>query len=167
METWPDSEAKRHALVGGGGLDHLPKWHGKYLPSTTWLSRHIHSAPFPSLRRSAQKRRKLAWSARQGAKPTTKSFSSLREVTEVQQPGKTGLCIFKTSGPTVGESRARRARHRWWWWGGATTHCQMIFVLSNDLEKGTLRTQRAVSADFSDSVFHIHYLFFHPHMAGF
>lgn len=163
METWPDSEAKRHALVGGGGLDHLPKWHGKYLPSTTWLSRHIHSAPFPSLLCSAQKRRKLPWSARQGAKPATKSFPSLPEVTKVQQPGKTGLCIFKTSGPTFGESRAHQARHRW---GGKKRkkkkRCQMIFVLSNDLEKGTLRTQRAVSADLSDLVFHIHYLFLPP-----
>lgn len=44
----------------------------------------------------------------------------------------------------------------------------MIFVLSSDLEKGALRTQRAVSADFPESVFHIHYLFFsQPHMAGF
>lgn len=84
----------------------------KYLPSSTWLSRHIHSAPFPSLFCSAQKRRDLARSARQGARATTKSFSSLPEVTEVQQPGKNGLCIFKTSGPTFGDSRAHQARDR-------------------------------------------------------
>lgn len=125
----------------------------KYLPSSTWLSRHIHSAPFPSLLCSAQKRRELARSARQGAKPTTKSFSSLPEVTEVQQPGKNGLCIFKTSGPTFGDSHTHRARD------GRKKRCQMVFVLPNDLEKGTLRTRRAVSTDFSELVFHIHYLF--------
>lgn len=135
-----------------------PSGMAKYLPSTTWLSRHIHSAPSPSLLCSAQKRRKLAWSARQGAKPMTKSFSSLPEVTEVQLHGKTGLCIFKTSGPTFGESRAHQARHRW----KKKKPCQMIFVLPNDLEKGTLRTQRVISADFSELVFHIHYLFFPP-----
>lgn len=137
----------------------------KYLPSSTWLSRHIHSAPFPSLLCSAQKRRKLARSARQGANATTKSFSSLPEVTEVQQPGKNGLCIFKTSGPTFGESHARQLRDRQK--KEKKNRCQMVFVLLSDLEKGTLRTRRAVSADFSESVFHIHYLFFHTHMAGF
>lgn len=130
----------------------------KYLPSSTWLSRHIHSAPFPSLFCSAQKRRDLARSARQGARATTKSFSSLPEVTEVQQPGKNGLCIFKTSGPTFGdftctpsEGQAKRGRKK--------KRCQMVFVLPNDSERGTLRTRRAVSADFSELVFHIHYLF--------
>ncbi len=84
----------------------------KYLPFSTWLSRHIHSAPFPSLLCSAQKRRELARSVRQGAKATTKSFSSLPEVTKVQQPGKNGFCIFKTSGPTFGESHAHQVRDR-------------------------------------------------------
>ncbi|KAK2893604.1 hypothetical protein Q8A73_016088 [Channa argus] len=63
METWPDSVAKRHALVWGQGLDPLPK--------------HIHSSPFPSLLCSAQKGGELARSASQIAKPTTESFSSL------------------------------------------------------------------------------------------
>lgn len=131
----------------------------KYLPSSTWLSRHIHSAPFPSLFCSAQKRRDLARSARQGARATTKSFSSLPEVTEVQQPGKNGLCIFKTSGPTFGDSRAHQARDRRKERKKKKKRCQMVFVLPNDSEKGTLRTRRAVSADFSELVFHIHYLF--------
>lgn len=145
METWPDSVAEWHAWIPS------PSGMAKYLPSSTWLSRHIHSAPFPSLLCSAQKQQELARSARQGAKLTTKSFSSLPEVTEVQQPGKNGLCIFKTSGPTFGESHAHQARD----WREKNA----VFVLPNDLEKGTLRTRRAVSADFSKLVFHIHYHF--------
>ncbi len=132
----------------------------KYLPFSTWLSRHIHSAPFPSLLCSAQKRRELARSVRQGAKATTKSFSSLPEVTKVQQPGKNGFCIFKTSGPTFGESHAHQVRdRRKKGEKKKKKRCQIVFVLHNDLEKGTLRTRRAVSADFSELVFHIHYLF--------
>lgn len=49
----------------------------------------------------------------------------------------------------TGEKRGKKKKKR----------CQMVFVLPNDSEKGTLRTRRAVSADFSELVFHIHYLF--------
>lgn len=48
--------------------------------------------------------------------------------------------------------------------------CQMIFVLSNDLEGGggPLELLRVVSADVPESLLHIHYLSFpRPHMAGF
>ena len=136
-----------------GGWIPSPSGMAKYLPSSTWLSRLIHSAPFSHQSLcSAQKRRELAWSARQSAKPTTKSFSSLPEVTEVHQPGRNGFCIFKTSGPPFGWGKKKR--------------CQMIFMLPDDLEKGNLRTRRAVSADVSELVFHIHYLFSHTHMAG-
>lgn len=48
--------------------------------------------------------------------------------------------------------------------------CQMIFVLSNDLDRGEepLEFFRAVSADVPESLLHIHHLSFpRPHMAGF
>ncbi|CAB1436840.1 unnamed protein product [Pleuronectes platessa] len=71
METRPDSVAKRRPASPS------PSGMAKYLPSSTWLSRRIHSAPFPSLGCSAQQRQELARSSRQGAKAATKSFSRL------------------------------------------------------------------------------------------
>lgn len=145
-----------------------PSGMAKYLPSSTWLSRHIHSAPFPITPLFCSKAARAGTVSQAGRQTRDKkSFSSLPEVTEVQQPGKNGLCIFKTSGPTFGESHAHQARDGWIKKKKKRKLCQMVFVLPNDLEKGTLRTRRAVSADFSELVFHIHHLFFHAHMAGF
>lgn len=58
---------------GDGGLDLLPKWQRKYLPSATWPSRRILSilpSPsfLPSLLRSAERQPEPPRSARQGAK---------------------------------------------------------------------------------------------------
>lgn len=129
---------------GCGGLDLLPKWHRKYLPSATWPSRRILSvlpSPFflPSLLRSAERQPEPPRSARQGAKSRDrkKKFPlALPEVTEVQLPGKTGLCIFKTSEGATWPSSKAQVR------GKKIESCQMIFVLSNDLGggEGTLRT---------------------------
>lgn len=170
METWPDSESKRRATVGGrtrrpgsppkSGMANICPPPLGYLDVSTQLPARF----LPSLLCSAQ-----SWRGQPGRapKPRQKSFSPLPEVTEVQQPGKTGLCIFKTSEADIqGGHVAIEKRHRWR--RKKKKRCQMIFVLSSDLEKGALRTQRAVSADFPESVFHIHYLFFsQPHMAGF
>lgn len=74
---------------------------------------------------------------------------------------KDGLRIFKTSGLSFGESHAHQARdrRRRRRKKKKKKHCQMVFVLPNNLENGNLRTRRAVSADLSEIVFHIHYLF--------
>lgn len=63
----------------------------------------------------------------------------LPEVTEVQQPAKAGLCIFKSSeGAARPSSKAQVQGKK----KKKTESCQMIFVLSNDLERrGTLRTR--------------------------
>lgn len=104
----------------------------KYLPSSSWLSRRILLAPFPSALSLAQKWRKLARSARQLAKPMTESFSSVPKVTEVHQPGKNGLRIFKTSGPSFeSKTHPERGIGR-----KKKNHCQMVFVLlDDDLER--------------------------------
>lgn len=127
---------------GGGGLDLLPKWHRKYLPSATWPSRRILSV-LPSLLppvtppfcREAARAAAVGQAERQKPRQKKKFPLVLPEVTEVQLPGKTGLCIFKTSEGATWPSSKAQVR------GKKIESCQMIFVLSNDLGgKGTLRT---------------------------
>lgn len=109
METWPDSEVKRHALVGEGRPDPAPQ--------VVWLN--ICPAPLgcldtstqpPSYHPSVLLRCDEGWRGQLGRVP--KSFSTVPEVAGVQQPGESGLCIFKTLGPTFGESRIFQTKHR-------------------------------------------------------
>lgn len=128
---------------GGGGLDLLPKWHRKYLPSATWPSRRILSilpSPFflPSLLRSAERQPEPPRSARQAAKSRDrkKSFPSrCQRSRKFNCLERLGFAFLKP----LRAPRGRRARHRCE--GKKIESCQMIFVLSNDLGgKGTLRT---------------------------
>lgn len=155
-EACPDSAAERHAFMWGrpasppqvARLNICP-------PPLGCLDTSSQSPPHHSpVFRSGD-----SWHGQPGqaARLATKSFSWLPEVTQVQKPGKNGLCIFKTSGPSFGESHAHRGRKRRG--GGGKEHCQMVFVLPNDLQKETLRTRGAVSVDVSHLVFHIHYRF--------
>lgn len=139
-----------------------PSGIAKYLPSSTWLSRHIHSAPFPSLLCSAQKLGELARSASQVAKRTTEKFLlTCQRSQKFTNLERIGFAFLKPLGLHLG-SHMHTERGT-----GEKKCCQMVFLLPDDLEKGTLKTRQAVSADFSELVFHIHYLFFHTHMAGF
>lgn len=91
-ETWPDSEVKRHALVGEGRPD----------PPPQVVSLNICPAPLGCLDTSAQPASyhpfcsaqmqwKLAWPARLRTKSMTKSLSTVPEVMGVQQPGEWAL----------------------------------------------------------------------------
>lgn len=113
LETWPDSEVKRHVLVGEGRPDPPPQ--------VVWLN--ICPAPLgfpdtstqpPSHHPSVLLRCNESWHGQLGRvpKPWQKNVSTVPEVTGVQQPGETGLCIFKTFGPTFGESRILQTKHR-------------------------------------------------------
>lgn len=116
METWPDSESKRRASAGGrtrrpgsppkSGMANICPPPLGYLDVSAQLPARL----LPSLLCSAQSRRGQPGRA---PKPRQKSFSPLPEVTEVQQPGKTGLCIFKTSEADIrgaGGSRGHRKK---------------------------------------------------------
>lgn len=113
IETWPDSEVKRHALVGEGRPDPAPQ--------VVWLN--ICPAPLgcldtstqpPSYHPSVLLRRSESWRGQLGRVPSPwqKVYPPVPEVAGVQQPGETGLCIFKTFGPTFGESHIFQTKHR-------------------------------------------------------
>lgn len=84
----------------------------------------------PPFCREAARAAAVGQAGRQKPRQKKKFPLALPEVTEVQLPGKTGLCIFKTSEGATWPSSKAQVR------GKKIESCQMIFVLSNDLGSG-------------------------------
>lgn len=99
----------------------------KYLPCTTWLSGHIHSALFLSPLCSAQMQWKLAWSVRHGTKlMIKKKFSpQCQRLQEFNNLVRLGFAFLKPLGQHL-ETHVYSKRSTDW----KNKCCQMIFVLA-------------------------------------
>ena len=96
-----------------------------------------------------------SWHGQPGRAPNLRQKVSLhwQRSCKFRNLERMGFAFLKPLGHHLGSHmHAKRGKER-------KKHCQMVFVLPDDLEKGNLRTQRAVSVDFSELVFHIHYIF--------
>ena len=151
METWPDSVAKRRPASP---------------PQVAWLN--ICPPPLgcldastqpPSHHSSALLRSGKSWHGHPGRapKPRQKVSPDCHRSRKFTNLERMGFAFLKPQGHHLGshmQTKRGTGREK-----KKEKHCQTVFVLFNDLEKGTLRTRQAVSPDFSELVFHIHYLF--------
>ena len=150
---------QRHACrLGRGAWISSPSGTAKYLTSSTWLSRRTQREPPPpvpitSLFFALKRRRSgTVFQARcQKRSPRYQRSSKFRNLE------RRGLCIFKTSGPSFGESHARRAREQ----GGRAGVGPFSNVLCASRQFGERNPQNSTSrlCGLLELVFHIHYLF--------